>query len=61
MLAVTPFLAGCGNFWQAPSATSSTGFTLTNSGNLTVSPGATSGNTATITVTPGVRLPARLR
>jgi 6-phosphogluconolactonase (cycloisomerase 2 family) len=53
MLAVTPFLAGCGNFWQAPSTTSSTGFTLTNSGNLTVSPGATSGNTATITVTPG--------
>lgn len=43
-------LAGCGNFWQAPSG--STSFTLTNSGTIVVSPGATTGNTATITVTP---------
>jgi 6-phosphogluconolactonase (cycloisomerase 2 family) len=53
LLAATSLLAGCGDFWQSPNGTSSTGFTLTNSGNLTVSPGATSGNTATITVTPG--------
>src|ERR1035441_46669 len=45
------FLAGCGDFWQAPGG-SSTSFTLTNSGAITVSPGATTGNTATITVTP---------
>ena len=44
-------LAGCGDFWQAPGG-SSTSFTLTNSGAITVSPGATTGNTATITVTP---------
>ncbi len=29
MLAVTPFLAGCGNFWQAPSTTSTTTTTTT--------------------------------
>jgi 6-phosphogluconolactonase (cycloisomerase 2 family) len=53
LLAAAPLvagLAGCGNFWQAPSG--STSFTLTNSGAITVAPGATSGNTATITVTP---------
>jgi len=47
------FLVGCGNFWQAPSGTSSTSFSLSNSGDITIAPGATSGNTATITVTPG--------
>jgi 6-phosphogluconolactonase (cycloisomerase 2 family) len=50
-LAVVPFLTGCGDFWQAPSG-SSTSFTLTNSGNITATAGATSGNTSTITVTP---------
>jgi len=54
LLAVAPvvagFLAGCGDFWQAPGGGS---FTLSNSGNITVSPGATSSNTSTITVTPG--------
>ena len=53
LLAAAPLvagLAGCGDFWQAPSG--STSFTLTNSGAITVSPGATTGNTATITVTP---------
>jgi len=44
-------LAGCGNFWQNPYA-SSGDFSLSNSGNITVSPGGTSGNTSTITVTP---------
>ena len=43
------FLAGCGNFWQAPGTSSS--FTLSNSGNITVAQG--SSGTATITVTPG--------
>ena len=53
LLAAAPLvagLAGCGNFWQAPSSGSS--FTLSNSGNITVAPGATTGNTSTITVTP---------
>jgi len=42
LLAAAPLLAGCGDFWQAPSGSSSTSFTLANSGNIT-----------TITVTPG--------
>ncbi len=50
------FLSGCGDFWQAPTGTGSTGtgssFTLSNSGNISMAPGASSGNTATITVTP---------
>lgn len=46
------FLAGCGDFWQAPSGSGSTSFTLANSGNITVSPGGTTGNTSTISVTP---------
>jgi hypothetical protein len=50
-LAALPLLAGCGNFWQAPSSTN-TSFSLSNSGNFTVGPGATTGNTSTITVTP---------
>jgi 6-phosphogluconolactonase (cycloisomerase 2 family) len=45
------FLAGCGNFWQAPGGGSSTSFTLANGGNITVGQGAT--GTSTITVTPG--------
>ena len=53
LLAVAPLLAGCGDFWQAPTGGSGTGsFSLTNNGPITVTPGATSGNTATITVTP---------
>jgi 6-phosphogluconolactonase len=48
LLAAAPLLAGCGNFWQAPSG--STSFSLANSGAISVSPGST--NTATITVTP---------
>jgi len=52
-LAVLPFMAGCGDFWQAPSGSTTTNFSLTSSpSSLTVSPGATSGNTSTITVTP---------
>jgi lactonase family protein with 7-bladed beta-propeller len=53
LLAAAPLFAGCGDFWQAPSGNSSTSFTLSNSGNITVAPGATTDNTATITVTPG--------
>ncbi|MGD0732720.1 MAG: beta-propeller fold lactonase family protein, partial [Terracidiphilus sp.] len=53
LMAAAPLLAGCGDFWQAPSGDSSTSFTLSNSGNITVAPGATSGNTSIITVTPG--------
>jgi 6-phosphogluconolactonase (cycloisomerase 2 family) len=52
LLAATPLLAGCGNFWQAPGGNSSTSFTLTNSGAITISSGSTSG-TSTITVTAG--------
>ncbi len=53
LLAAAPLLAGCGDFWQAPSGGSGTGsFSLTNSGTITVTPGATTGNTSTITVTP---------
>jgi len=48
---LTCWLSGCGDFWQAPTSTSSS-FALTNSGNLTVTPGASIGNTSTITVTP---------
>ena len=46
------FLAGCGDFWQAPSGSSTTSFTLSNSGNIGIAPGATTGNTSTISVTP---------
>lgn len=41
-------LAGCKGFWDAP--TTSTSFTLSNSGNISVAPG--SSGTSTITVTP---------
>lgn len=54
MLAATlgaGFLTGCGDFWQDPSKSSSTSFTLSNSGNITVAQG--SSGTSTITVTPG--------
>jgi 6-phosphogluconolactonase (cycloisomerase 2 family) len=54
LLAAAPLvagLAGCGDFWQAPSS-GSTSFTLTNGGNILVAPGATSGNTTTVSVTP---------
>lgn len=50
LLAAAAFVTGCGNFWQDPYS-SSTSFTLTNSGNIAVSAG--SSNTSTITVTPG--------
>jgi len=56
LLAAAPLaagLAGCGDFWQAPSSGS---YTLSNSGAITVAPGATSGNTSTITVTPSSSL-----
>ncbi len=52
LLVAAPVLTGCKGFWDAPSSSGSTSFTLTNSGNITVAPGATSGNTSTITVTP---------
>jgi len=48
---VAGFLAGCGDFWQAPGGGSSTSFTLTNGGNISLGQGAT--GTSTITVTPG--------
>jgi 6-phosphogluconolactonase (cycloisomerase 2 family) len=51
LLAATPLVAGCGNFWQAPN-NSTTSFTLSNSGAITISSGSTTG-TSTITVTPG--------
>ena len=47
LLGAAPLLAGCKGFWDAPSSTS---FTLSNGGNMTVIPGAT--GTSTITVTP---------
>ena len=50
LLAAAPLVAGCGDFWQAPGSSSSS-FTLSNSGNISVSPGST--GTSTITVTPG--------
>lgn len=50
LVAAAPFLTGCSGFWDAPTSSS---FTLSNSGNMSVTPGATSGNTSTITVTPG--------
>jgi len=51
LLAATPFLAGCGNFWQSPT-TGTTSFALSNSGTIVTAPAGTSSNTATITVTP---------
>lgn len=46
------FLAGCGDFWQNPSSSSSSSsFSLANSGNISVAPGST--GSSTITVTPG--------
>ena len=51
LLAAMPFLAGCGDFWQAPGSGSSS-FTLSNSGNISVSAGAAGTGTSTITVTP---------
>ena len=54
LLAAAPLVVvlavGCSKFWDPPSSTSS--FTLSNSGNISVAPGAVSGNTSTITVTP---------
>jgi len=50
LMAAATLLAGCGNFWQAPS-NSTTSFTLSNSGSIVVAQG--SSNTETITVTPG--------
>jgi 6-phosphogluconolactonase (cycloisomerase 2 family) len=44
-------MAGCGDFWQAPNTSTTTGFSLSNSGNIAVTSG--SSNTDTITVTPG--------
>ncbi len=52
LLAAAAILSGCGDFWQAPGGNSSTSFSLTNSGAITISSGSTSG-TSTITVTPG--------
>lgn len=49
-LSACSFLAGCKNFWAAPAGSS--GFSLSNGGNITVTAGATSGNTTAITVTP---------
>jgi len=51
LLSALPLLAGCGDFWQAPTS-SNTSFSLSNGGNITFSPGATSGNTSVVTVTP---------
>ncbi len=48
LLTAALFLAGCKNFWQAPDSSSS--YTLTNSGNISVALSST-GN-STITVTP---------
>lgn len=45
-------IAGCSGFWDPPKGGSSSDYTLSSSGNLSVKPGATTGNTATITVTP---------
>jgi 6-phosphogluconolactonase (cycloisomerase 2 family) len=57
MLAAAPvalcFLTGCGDFWEAPNTSSTTGFTLAaNPTSVTVAPGATS-SAVTLTVTPG--------
>ena len=49
LLAATALVAGCGDFWQNPNG-SSTSFTLSNSGNISIAPGST--GSATITVTP---------
>jgi 6-phosphogluconolactonase (cycloisomerase 2 family) len=45
-------MVGCGDFWQAPSASSANSFTLTNSAAITIGTGAANGS-STITVTPG--------
>lgn len=50
LLAAAPFLAGCGDFWQAPSGSSNGSYSLSNSGNVLVATGST--GTSTITVTP---------
>ena len=51
ILAAAAFVTGCGDFWQAPN-NSTTSFTLSNSGAITVSTAGGTG-TSTITVTPG--------
>jgi 6-phosphogluconolactonase (cycloisomerase 2 family) len=48
LLAAATLLAGCKGFWDAPSSSS---FTLSNGGNMSVTPG--SSGTSIITVTPG--------
>jgi 6-phosphogluconolactonase (cycloisomerase 2 family) len=48
LLAAATLLAGCKGFWDAPSSSS---FTLSSGGNMSVVPGAS--GTSTITVTPG--------
>lgn len=51
LMAAAALLGGCGDFWQAPSTSSTTGFSLSNSGSIEVTSSST--NTDTITVTPG--------
>jgi 6-phosphogluconolactonase (cycloisomerase 2 family) len=46
------FVVGCAGFWDAPTNSGSSSFTLSAGSNISVAPGATSGNTSTITVTP---------
>jgi hypothetical protein len=50
LLAAATLMAGCGDFWQAPSGGSS--FTLTNSASITLNTTASSTGSSTITVTP---------
>jgi 6-phosphogluconolactonase (cycloisomerase 2 family) len=51
ILAAAAFVTGCGDFWQSPN-NSTTSFTLSNSGVITVSTAGGTG-TSTITVAPG--------
>jgi len=53
LLAAVPLLAGCGDFWQAPSSTNSSGFALSSNPSSTTV-GQNSTGTSVITVTPGI-------
>src|SRR5271157_2228456 len=50
MLAAAPFMAGCGDFWQAPGSTGTTASTTT----LTASPATTAATGASVTLTATV-------
>ena len=57
VLAATPFLAGCGNFWKAPGSTGTTASTTTVTAPATATTGASVTLTATVAASTGTGTP----